>query len=94
MPDGSLRLDVRGTIKTDDGELIFLETSGVIVPTKEANERYAKGEVLTTKDEYLITAPHFSTTAKKYEWLNQTQAVGKLVSVQTTKIKYDIFAVR
>jgi hypothetical protein len=94
MADGSLRLDVRGTIKTDDGEFIFVEYSGVIVPTKEIMDRFGKGEVITSKEEYFITAPKFSTTSKKYEWLNHIQAVGKMVSVQNTKVKYDVFAVR
>ena len=94
MPDGTFRLDVRATIKTDDGEIIFLEYNGVIVPTKEAMDRYGKGDVLTAKDEYFVTAPRFTTASKKYEWLNQLQAVGKMVTSQATKIKYDIFAVR
>jgi hypothetical protein len=54
MADGSIRLDVRLTIKTDDGELVFFEASGVIVPTKEAMDRFNKGEVLTSKDEYFL----------------------------------------
>jgi hypothetical protein len=29
MPDGSLRLDIRATLKTEGGELIFLEGSGI-----------------------------------------------------------------
>jgi Protein of unknown function (DUF3237) len=94
MADGSLRLDVRGTIKTDDGEFIFFEYSGVIVPTKEIMDRFNKGEVITSKEEYFITAPKFSTASKKYEWLNHIQAVGKMVTVQNTKIVYDVFAVR
>ena len=95
MPDGSLRIDVRGTIKTDDAELILSEYGGIIVPIKEAMDRFNKGEVLTTKDyEYFITAPRFTTASKKYAWLNHVQAVGKMVSVQKTRIKYDLFAVR
>lgn len=94
MADGSFRLDVRGTIKTDDGEFIFFEYSGVIVPTKEIMDRFSKGEVITSKEEYFITAPKFSTASKKYEWLNHIQAIGKMVTVQNTKIKYDVFAVR
>jgi hypothetical protein len=94
QPDGTLRLDVRATIKTDDGELILVEYNGVIVPNKESNDRFNKGEALTSKDEYFITAPRFTTASKKYEWINQIQAVGKMVTVQSTKIKYDIFAVR
>jgi hypothetical protein len=94
LPDGSLRLDVRATIKTDDGELILIEYGGIIVASKEVNERFNKGEVLTSKDEYFITAPRFTTASTKYAWLNHVQAVGKMVSVQKTRIKYDLFAVR
>ena len=94
MPDGSLRLDVRATIKTDDGELILVEYGGIIVPSKEVMDRFNKGEVIASKDEYFITAPRFTTASKKYAWLNHLQAVGKMVSVQKTKIKYDLFAVR
>jgi hypothetical protein len=95
MPDGSFRLDVRATIKSDDGELILVEYGGIIVASKEVMDRLNKGEVLTSKDyEYFITAPRFTTASKKYAWLNHVQAVGKMVSVQKTKIKYDVFAVR
>ena len=93
QPDGTSRLDVHTTIKTDDGELILVEYNGVIVPTKESNDRFDKGEVLTSKDEYFITAPRFTTASKKYEWINQIQAVGKMVTLQNTKIKSDILSV-
>jgi hypothetical protein len=94
MPDGSARIDVRTTIKTDDGELIFVEYNGVIFASKEVNDRFGKGEVITSKDEYFVTAPRFTTASKKYEWINHLQAVGKMVTIQNTKITYDIFAVR
>jgi Protein of unknown function (DUF3237) len=94
MPDGTLRLDVRLTIKTDDGELILVEYNGVVALTKDGGERFNKGEPISSQDAYFITAPRFTTASKKYEWLNQMQAVGKMVSVQAAKtVKYDIFAV-
>jgi len=95
MPDGSLRLDVRGTIKTDDGEIILVTYSGAFAASKEVMDRFNNGEVITSKDATLITAPQFTTGSKKYEWLNHIQAVGKMVSVQHgVKIKYDLFIVR
>lgn len=97
MPDGSTRLDVRFTIKTDDGEFVFVEYSGISAPTKEAQERLTKGEAVTAADGYgyFITTPRFMTTSAKYAWLNEVQAVGKMVSVQRgVAIKYDVFAVR
>ena len=70
-------VDVPGTIKTDDDELIFVENNGVIVPTKEVMDRLGAGEVIKSTDEYFITAPCFTTASKKYAWLNRTQAVGR-----------------
>jgi hypothetical protein len=71
MPDGSVRLDVRATIKTDDGEIILVTYSGPFTVSKEVNDRLNNGESITSKDAYFITAPQFTTSSKKYEWLNQ-----------------------
>jgi hypothetical protein len=91
LGEGHLRLDVRGTIKTDDGELILFEYYGVLSFPKEAFDRALKGEVVTAKDGYFITAPIFTTASKKYAWLTQIQAVGKMTSVKVGKfVKYDI----
>ena len=54
MPDGSLRLDVRATIKTDDGEIIMVTYSGAFAASKEVNDRFNNGEVLSSKDAYFI----------------------------------------
>jgi hypothetical protein len=95
MPDGSSRLDVRLTIKTDDNELIFVEYGGVVAFSKEASERLSKGEALTHADGYYLTAPRFTTASTKYAWLNHVQAVGKMVSLQRGRgLKYDIFEMR
>lgn len=95
MPDGSSRLDVRLTIQTDDNELIFMEYSGVMTLSKDASEKLAKQERLEHSDGYYIVAPRFSTASSKYAWLNQIQAVGKMVSLQRGHgIKYDVFEMR
>ena len=94
MPDGSLRLDVRATIKTAEGEFILMEYNGVIVVSKEVTERLSKDEEVTYRDAYFLTAPRFTTASKTYDWLNKTQAIGKMVSMGAKDLKYDIFAVR
>jgi hypothetical protein len=65
MPDGTARLDVRATIKTDDGEIIFIEYGGVVAASEEVRERWRKGEEITLKDEYFITAPRFNLQGLK-----------------------------
>ena len=97
MPAGSLRLDVRATIQTDDGALIYISYNGVISQSPETAARFAQGEVLTAQDMYFITAPTMQTSAEQYAWLNHVQCVGKVVEVkagQGSYVKYDIFVVR
>jgi len=97
MPDGSKRLDVRFTIKTDDNQFIFVEYGGIQVFTKEAADRLTKGETVNVAEGYgyFITTPRFMTNSAKYAWLNDIQAIGKMVSLRRgVSIKYDIFIVR
>ena len=97
MPGGNLRLDVRASIRTDDGALIYIAYNGVISHTPESLERMTAGELLKADDHYFITAPTLQTAAEKYAWLNHVQCVGKMVEVRLGEdsfVKYDIFIVR
>jgi hypothetical protein len=97
MPDGSVRNDVRATIKTNDGALIYITYSGIVSRSKEVAERVAAGKVITAADEYFITAPTMQTNAEKYAWLNRVHCVGKMAEVKlgdNSYVKYDIFIVR
>jgi hypothetical protein len=97
MPSGASRLDVRATLKTDDGALIYMTYSGVISRSKEVTDRLVKGELLTSKDMYFLTAPTLQTSSEKYAWLNNVQCVGKMVELKAgtdSFVKYDIFIVR
>jgi hypothetical protein len=94
MPDGSFRLDVRASLKTDDGEFILIAYNGILAPTKDVMDRFNKGEVIASNDVYFLTAPRFTTASKKYDWLNTVQAVGKMVTLQQGKLKYDLFLLR
>ena len=98
MPSGAMRLDVRATLKTDDGALIYISYNGVMQHSAASGEKLNKGELLTTKDiPYFITAPTFQTSAPKYAWLNSVQTIGKVVELKLGEggyVKYDIFVVR
>jgi len=95
MPGGVFRLDVRGTIQTDDGEVIFISYNGARLCPKETQERFVKGEVLKADECYFLSAPTFQTKSEKYAWLNAIQAIGKMVEQKRDSfVKYDIFAVK
>ena len=88
LPSGVIRLDVRGTMVTDDDQLIFMSYGGV-VDTKVNG---------TPGAPYLVIAPTFRTSSEKYAWLNRLQAIGKMVQRSTEPenrfVRYDIFGVR
>lgn len=95
LPSGASRLDVRATIRTDDGALIYISYNGIFADTPAAEARAARGEVMGPDDLYFVIAPTLQTAAKKYAWLNSVQCVGKMVSYKSDAyVKYDIFIVR
>ena len=77
--DGSYRLDVRLTLKTDDGALILVTYNGI-------------GQT-TNAGASLRIAPLFETGDSRYVWLTRLQAVGVGERAGTT-VKYDIYALK
>jgi hypothetical protein len=51
--------------------------------SEETEARASKGEVLTSKDLYFVIAPTMQTSAKKCDWLNTVQCIGKMVSYKS-----------
>ena len=60
LSDGTFELDLRATLETDDGALIYMTFTGV---RDDANR-------------YFRTLPRFETAAPKYDFLNRLLAVG------------------
>jgi hypothetical protein len=77
--DGSYKLDVRITLRTDDGALILVTYNGV-------------GET-TNAGARLRAAPLFETGDARYAWLTKIQAVGVGERVGTA-VKYNIYALK
>ncbi len=97
LPDGTYRLDVRATIETDDGALIYITYNGVIRQTEDNLAKEQSGEVITSNEMYFVIAPTMRTSAEKYGWLNHVQCIGKMTRVKSGEgsfVEYDIFIVR
>jgi hypothetical protein len=77
--DGTYHLDVRLTLKSDDGAVILVTYNGV-------------GHT-TNAGAALRTAPLFQTGDPRYRWLTQLQAIGIGERVGTA-VKYDIYALK
>jgi Protein of unknown function (DUF3237) len=92
-PNGPSRLEIRATLKTDEGDVIFMD-EGIIDFSQDAVDRNKEGGTLPSKDQYVANAPRFTTTSKSYGWLNDVQTVAKKVGNSQGQIEYDLFVVR
>jgi len=90
-PDGVLQLDVRATVQTDDGALVYAYYGGYIHPVSAAM-RAAAGEDLPLGDYYFYTSPMFQTGSPQYQWLNRTMAIGR-GKVIRSGVEYRVWAV-
>ena len=77
--DGSIKLDVRMTLLTDDGVAILMTYSGIGVPNEGGMA--------------VRSAPQFETGDGRYGWLNNIQAVG-IGTFASGTVTHDIYALR
>jgi len=90
-PDNVGELDVRVTLKTHDGALIYATYRGIFSASQEAWEKLYKGEPVDRDQYYFYTAPIFQTSATDYLWLNRILAVGIGTAVPGG-VAYRVFA--
>src|SRR5262245_21024165 len=73
--DGVLELDLRLTLETDDGALIFMTSFGLRHGPPEVLAALGRGESVDPSKYYFRTAPRFETSAPQYEFLNRVVAI-------------------
>ena len=74
-PDGVLELDLRITLQTDDGALVYLTSFGLRHGPPEVIAALGRGEEVDPAKYYFRTTPRFETSAQRYEFLNRLLAV-------------------
>lgn len=67
--NGTMRLDIRVTLETEDGALIYLQNQGVwrADPTRPAPQQ---GQPAEYGDTYIMSTPRFETGDERYRWLD------------------------
>lgn len=75
-PDGGLLLDVRLTLQTDAGELIYMTYFGRRNGKPEIMEKIVRREPIPVGADYFRVAVQFETGAPALRWLNDIVAVG------------------
>ena len=76
-PDGTLDLDLRVVLETNDGALIYMSGVGrQCLPEEARNLGRAERAQLDPASYYFRTTYTFETGAENYAWLNNIVAVG------------------
>jgi hypothetical protein len=76
QPDGFSELDTRYTLRTDKGDLIYVQNVGIRHASPEVMQRLNAGQVVDPKLIYFRTVPKFETSAPELQWLTRSVFVG------------------
>ena len=89
--DGVFQLDIRLTLSTGDGALIYVSSCGLFDIEAGKLGRIRNGEHIPASDYYFRTTLLFETGAAQYRWLNRILAVG--IGTRTlTGMSTEVFA--
>ena len=71
LPDGTALGDVRYTLQTDSGDLLYVQARGVRHGSAEVLARLARGEEVDPTEYTFRTATQIETAAPRLDWLNK-----------------------
>ena len=103
LPDGQnwflIRLDcvaelnVRGRLRTDDGELIDFYARGFSRVAPAVMQQVFDGELVNPADAFFRGVIFFDTSAARYDWLNHTVLFG-IYRYDLSQLHIDAYAMR
>jgi hypothetical protein len=92
LPDGTALGDIRYTLQTDTGELLYVQSRGVRHGSAEVLARLGRGEDVDASEYTFRTSTQIETAAPRLDWLNK----GIFISVggrQATGVIYETYLV-
>src|SRR5207244_11377377 len=93
-PDGVGVLDVRATIETHDGALIYLTYGGLVDLGPDGYDQFAQGKPPASGTPIRMS-PGFYTAHPDYLWLNRLHCLGiGQAYLERSEVAYDVYAVR
>ena len=91
-PDGTVLVDIRYTLQTDQGAVLYVQSQGVRHGSPEVLSRLGRGEEVDASEYTFRTSTRIETTAPELDWLNK----GVFVSVggrQSAGVIYETYLV-
>jgi hypothetical protein len=92
LPDGTALGNVRFTLQTDGGHLLYVRSQGIRHGSAEVLARLGRGEEVDASDYVFRTATQIETAAPELDWLNK----GVFISVggrQPGGVIYEVYLV-
>ena len=71
LPDGASFADIRYTLQTDDGDLLYVQSRGVRHGSAEVLARLGRGEDVDASEYTFRTSTQIETAAPQLDWLNE-----------------------
>jgi hypothetical protein len=71
LPDGTALADIRYTLQTDDGALLYVQSRGVRHGSAEVLARLARGEDVDPSEYTFRTSTQIETASARLDWLNK-----------------------
>ena len=92
LPDGTTLGDIRHTLQTDDGALLYVQSRGVRHGSAEVIARLGRGEDVAPSEYTFRTWTQIETASARLDWLNK----GVFISVgarQASGVVYETYLV-
>lgn len=92
LPDGTSLADIRYTLQTDDGDLLYVQSRGVRHGSAEVLARLGRGEDVDASEYTFRTSTQIETATPQLDWLNE----GVFISVgarQADGVIYETYLV-
>jgi Protein of unknown function (DUF3237) len=92
LPDGTVFGDVRYTLRTDGGALLYVQSQGVRHGSRDVLARLARGEDVDASEYTFRTSTRIETAHEQLDWLNK----GVFISVggrQAGSVIYETYLV-
>lgn len=92
LPDGTALADIRYTLQTDGGDLLYVQSRGVRHGSVEVLARLARGQDVDASEYTFRTSTHIETAAADLDWMNR----GVFISVggrQAAAVIYETYLV-
>jgi len=93
LPDGTALGDIRYTLQTDGGDVLYVQSRGVRHGSAEVLDRLGRGEDVDASEYTFRTSTQIETAAAELDWLNK----GVFVSVgerQPSGVVYETYLVQ